>query len=438
MFNISCLYSHTVVRFKVILIVLAQAVCWFSYPAQIFGQCAISPSFKLTANFPVGASPKALVTGDFNLDGTPDIATTTNSFIYNVEGKITVLLGNRLWGFRTANEFPIGSTQTAAKTPIAIITADFNRDGKPDLATANQATRNISVLLGDGTGRFEQQQVRVFPSVPSPTSIKAGDFNNDGSLDLVVVGQAPGNDRILERIAVHLGNGTGHFGDANGQPIKQSFSNYPDLLSVATGDFNRDGKIDLAVVGFDSFGYVERPRFVTTLHGDGASGFAVANNYRLLDLEYSNSPEEVAVGDFNGDALPDLAVGLSHSTRIYLNSSSGFNKVGDVGHNLSRSIAIADLNGDGKTDIAQAMTGSGSDASIFVALGDGAGGLVQPRNIITGFGAYSVVSSDFDANGKADLAVTDYSSGNVYVLLNACGLNRKRWRGAAGRLLPTV
>ena len=134
----------------------------------------------------------------------------------------------------------------------------------------------------------------------------------------------------------------------------------------------------------------------------------------------------------------DLAVGLARNSRIYLNSGSGFNKVGQVTHGLSRSIAIADLNGDGKTDIARSMTSDGGNASVFVALGDGAGGLVQPRNIVTGFGAYSVVSSDFDANGKADLAVTDYSSGNVYVLLNACGMNRKRWRGAAGRLLPTL
>jgi len=210
------------------------------------------------------------------------------------------------------------------------------------------------------------------------------------------------------------------------------------VVSVATGDFNRDGKTDLTVVGFDSFGYVSRPRFVTTLHGDGGGGFAVAYNYRLFDLQYSNGPEDVAVGDFNGDALPDLAVGLAHSTRIYINSGSGFNKVGDVEHGLSRSIAIADLNGDGKTDIARAMTSAGPEAYVFVALGDGAGGLVQPRNIFTGFPVYSIVSSDFDANGKADLAVTDYSSGNVYVLLNACGLNRKRWRGLAGRLLPNV
>ena len=177
---------------------------------------------------------------------------------------------------------------------------------------------------------------------------------------------------------------------------------------------------------------------MTTLHGDGAGGFAVAYNYRLLDLQYSDGPEDVAVGDFNGDGLPDLAVGLAYSTEIYLNSGSGFNKVGDVPHGLSRSITIADLNGDGKLDIARAMTASGINASVFIALGDGAGGLVQPRNIVTGFTANAIVSGDFDANGKADLAVTDSSTGNVYVLLNACGINRKRWRGVAGRLLPSV
>ncbi len=203
-----------------------KVVCLFSNPAQIFGQCTVSPSYKLTSNFPVGAKPNALVIGDFNLDGTPDIATTTNSFLYNSEGKITVLSGNRLWGFGTANEFFISPTQTGAKSPLEIITADFNKDGKPDLATANNGNGNISVMLGDGTGRFEQPQTRVFPSVLSPTSIKAGDFNNDGNPDLVVVGQAPGNSWIMERIAIHLGNGTGHFGDASGSRSNNRFLSF--------------------------------------------------------------------------------------------------------------------------------------------------------------------------------------------------------------------
>ncbi len=437
MFNISCLYSPTIFRVKILLALLTQAVCLFSNPAQIFGQCTDSPSFKLTSNFLVGAKPDALVIGDFNLDGTPDIATTTNS-LTNFDGKISVILGNRLWGFRTAAEFPVGSTQTAAQSPVAIITADFNRDGKPDLATANSFTGNISVLLGDGTGRFEQQQVRVFPSVVSPVSIKAGDFNNDGNLDLVSVGEAVGNANTMNRIAIHLGNGTGHFGDSNGQPIKQLFSNFDSPNAVATGDFNRDGKTDLFVVGFNRSTYPNHWKHITALQGNGAGGFAVANDYRLLGLEYANDPQDVAVGDFSGDALSDVAVGLAYSTEIYLNSGSGFNKIGSIPHGLSYSITIADLNSDGKTDIARAMTSSGSGASVFVALGDGAGGLVQPRNVITGFAATAIVSSDFDANGKADLAITDYSTGNVYVLLNACGLNRKRWRGAAGRSLPTL
>ncbi len=95
MFNVSCLYSCTAFQFKLILFLLAQAICLFFSPAQIFGQCTVSPSYKLTANFPVGASPKALVTGDFNLDGMPDIATTTNSYT-SFDGKITVILGKRL------------------------------------------------------------------------------------------------------------------------------------------------------------------------------------------------------------------------------------------------------------------------------------------------------------------------------------------------------
>jgi len=100
----------------------------------------------LTSNFPVGTGPKALVARDFDLDGTQDVATTTNSFT-NLDGKITVLLGNRMWGFRPAAEFPVRSPQTPAKSPGAIITADFNRDGKPDLATPRTSLLEISTAI---------------------------------------------------------------------------------------------------------------------------------------------------------------------------------------------------------------------------------------------------------------------------------------------------
>ena len=124
--------------------------------------------------------------------------------------------------------------------PHSVAVADFNRDFLPDLVVANYASDTVSVLLGNGDGTF--QPARTFPAGSKPTSVAVGDFNGDGLQDLAVTnGVLDPDTGGSNTVSILLGNGDGTF-----QPAK-SFLVGPNPHSVAVGDFNGDGRPDLAV-----------------------------------------------------------------------------------------------------------------------------------------------------------------------------------------------
>src|SRR5262249_12447810 len=128
----------------------------------------------------------------------------------------------------------------AGASPIAVVTADFNGDGHLDLATANHDGNDVSILLGNGDGAF--QSARNYATGGAPVWIDAGDFNGDGKLDPVTVGQNPyqaGEIRMLR------GNGDGSFQWIASSP---TFAHSEDVWDAAVGDFNADGKLDVAVL----------------------------------------------------------------------------------------------------------------------------------------------------------------------------------------------
>src|SRR6266705_1027746 len=132
-----------------------------------------------------------------------------------------------------AADYILGGSFAAGQFPIALATGDFNRDGRPDVAVANQGSGDVSILLCNGDGTF--QAATNYPAGLNPPAIAVADFNHDGKLDLAVANQSnPGSVSIL------LGNGDGTF---------QAATNYPagtDPSSIAIGDFNYDGILDLA------------------------------------------------------------------------------------------------------------------------------------------------------------------------------------------------
>ena len=232
-------------------------------------------SGKLTLAFSIatGHNPYSLAVGDFNGDGKLDLAVANYG-----SNTVSVLLGDGAGNFTRTSSPGVGGY------PRAVAVGDFNGDGKLDLATANGGDNNVSILLGNGTGNF------TLASSPgaggSPISIVTGDFNGDGKLDVAVTDQFGGGVSTL------LGDGTGNFNLASYTGVYE----YPTFMAV--GDFTGNGKLDLAFTTSVNFNNGEVP----ILLGDGTG------NFTSVPSPAAVNPWSVAVGDFNGDGRLDLVV----------------------------------------------------------------------------------------------------------------------------------
>src|SRR5262249_43047277 len=259
-------------------------------------------SFLVSGQFGAGPDPVSVAVGDFNGDGIQDLA-VANHETYDGPDGISVLLGNGDGTFQEAINFGSGGNVASF-----VAVGDFNGDGVQDLVVANSGdfdSGNISVLLGNGDGTF--QAAVNFGAGNNPSSIAVGDFNGDGIQDLAVANNSFSSDNV----SVLLGNGDGTFQAA----VNFGAGNNPS--SIAVGDFNGDGVQDLTVAhGF--FG----SNSVSVLLGSGDGTFQEAVNFVAGDRAFS-----VAVGDFNGDGVQDLAVAHgffgSNSVSVLLGNGDG-------------------------------------------------------------------------------------------------------------------
>ena len=264
--------------------------------------------FGSPSNFFVGANPSAIVISDFNNDGKVDLA-VANADTNN----ISILLGNGTGGFGAATDFIVGLS------PLALAVGDFNGDGFKDIAVANFlydfTGNNVSVLLGNGAGRFVRGGELYAGS--NPTAIVAADFNGDSKIDLAVVNSGSYD------VSIFIGNGSGGFA------AQTLFDVDVTPSAIAIGDFNSDGKLDLAISNGDS-------NNVSVLLGNGAGAFAAAGNFNA-----GNTPSAVAVGDFNSDGNPDLAVTNADSNNVsILLNSCGAAPILLIDENTGRAAAL--------------------------------------------------------------------------------------------------
>jgi len=365
-------------------------------------------AFSLASSTPVGYALGAVAAGDLNGDGKLDLAvidecTDPKSCEFGFPGVVDILLGDGKGNFSGA------PAPEAGNEPDALAAGDFNRDGKLDLAIANGGDGTVTILLGDGTGHF------TYGSAPGvgygPGAVAVGDFNGDGKLDLAVT--SCGGDPYCGStgvVAILSGDGAGNFTLASSPPTGY----YPQ--SVAVGDFNGDGKLDLAVASCGSDRFCGSPGAVSILLGDGTGNFTLASSPAT-----GVDPWSVAVGDFNGDGNLDLAIANYHSNTVSILLGDGTGNftlasspaTGDEPY----SVAVGDFNGDSILDLV--VDDVYNSNTVSVLLGDGTGDFTVAASPPIGGVPVAVAVGDFNSDGKLDVAAVNGSLPAVSVLLQS-------------------
>jgi len=317
------------------------------------------------STFPISSYAAA----DFNGDGKPDLAVTASS-----GNNVAVLLNDGTGGFDAAKKYPVGASASA------VTAGDFNGDGHTDLAVANSESSNISVLLGTGSGLFGSATNVGVGS--GPRGITAGDINGDGKLDLAVANVGNNNNGS---VSVLLGNGAGSFANVPGSPFAIAGS----AVAVAIADFDSNLKPDLVVGSFGGF-------FV--IMADGSGGFNAP-----VEI-YDPSGTAVAASDVNGDGKADLVMG-SRGLVIRLGDGAGGFSAPTVYRHESNaniiSVAVADIDGDGHKDVA-AVSESPGGFSFFK--GNGTGAFITTRSYLPASNLTAIALADFEGDGDLDVA----------------------------------
>jgi FG-GAP-like repeat/Abnormal spindle-like microcephaly-assoc'd, ASPM-SPD-2-Hydin len=345
--------------------------------------------FETRGNSPVPQPQSSIAVADFNSDGKLDVAAIT------ITGKVAVLLGRGDGTFQSAVYYDIDSEVESVRS---VASADLDGNGDIDLAVADYLGGNIYVLLGNGDGTFKQP-AKMPMNGPYPQFVAIGDFNGDHVLDLITV-DATG---ACPCISVLLGNGKGTFQ----APINTKPNIGPTAIGI--GDFNGDGKLDVASVGADINSEV------TILLGNGNGTFQTGTSYKV-----AANPQSVAVADFNGDGKLDLAICSPGGIDIFMGNGDGtFQSPVLYSVAFPGSIQVADFNGDGKADLAvvdgQCKYGS---CTVGVLLGNGDGTFRPVVNYPAGKGVAFVAVGDFNGDHMPDLAVAESLASAVGVLLN--------------------
>ncbi|ALG08716.1 FG-GAP repeat domain-containing protein [Kibdelosporangium phytohabitans] len=359
--------------------------------------------FADPAEFKAGKRSWSVAYADFNGDGKLDAATG------NGGNSLSVLSGNGDGTFGARTDYP------APKEPyfltFDVTTADFNGDGKPDLALAGgNPIGNVGIYLNKGDGTFDAP--RTVPVGYGPNQITTGDLNRDGKADLITANNFAAN------ITVRLGRGDGTFG-----PEKR-YNIGPGPQGVTVADVNGDRVPDVLT---GNFGRIEDSLSVLIGRGDGT--FRDAHSYAA-----GETVNDVVVGDFNRDGVPDVAVGEFVNNKISVLLGKRWGGFGparkyDTGTGLNE-LTVGDFNGDGALDIASTVSPDANrdpsapppndpkGAGVSVLLGHGDGTFAGKTHYTMPGTVAAVKAADVNKDGRTDLLGVNLANESLVVWVN--------------------
>jgi Flp pilus assembly secretin CpaC len=301
------------------------------------------------------------------------------------------------------------------KGPISVAIADFNKDSHSDLAVANQTDGSISILLGNGDGTFAAQTVVVIPPVTtttgttnaSPSAIATGDFNNDGNIDIAVT------DMANSRVMILLGKGDGTFQT----PVPYATGSNP--VALVAQDFDGDGQPDLAVV---NQGDGTTASTVSILLGNKVNGTQNGTFGAKTDYPVGISPSAITTAVFSTGGFTDLAVANkgSNTVSVLLGFGTNGTQNGTFGAQTTfatgkgpAGIAAADFNNDAHPDLA--VTNQ-TDGTVSIMLGNGNGTFLPQTAYTAGSGPVGLIAATFTGS-TLDLAVANESANIANILI---------------------
>lgn len=322
----------------------------------------------------------------------------------------------------------------------AMAVGDVDGDGIPDLAVANECgsgsctTGVVEVFLGKGDGAFGSP-VSFGSGGLGPTSVTIADVNGDGKPDLVVTNECADIYCTSGAVSVLLGNGDGTFKTAvsyNSGGLRAS--------SVAIGDLNGDGKLDLAVANDCNSPYGCTSGSVGILFGSGNGTFSLSAAYGSGGEDASS----IALGDLNGDGKPDLVVATACSpancttgtVSVLLNKGNGAFQPAvsyNTGQQEADSVAVADVNGDGRLDLIagnECGNQNCTTGTVSVLLGKGNGTFQAAVSYGSGgTGNLAVKVADLGWDGNPDIVVVNQCDSDSDCLNGTVGVLAGRGDG---------
>ncbi|MBS1647632.1 MAG: T9SS type A sorting domain-containing protein [Bacteroidetes bacterium] len=333
--------------------------------------------FRPAATYSAGVGPVGICSADFNGDGHPDVAVANNN-----SNNVSILLGSAAGTLSAAVNYLVGVF------PFGICSADFNGDGHPDVAVTNSNDNSVSILLGSATGTLSISGNYLVGSLPE--KICSADFNSDGHPDVAVANYGDSSVSIL------LGNAVGAFSAA------VSYTIGADPYDICCADFNSDGHPDVAITD-------DTHTYMSILFGSatGTLSTAVPNG----TFRY----RKICSADFNSDGHPDVAALYNPLAplSILLGSATGTLSVQATYSLIMPSlICSADFNIDGHPDVAVTTVNN----NVSILLGSATGALSLPENYRLGNGASDICSADFNNDGYPDIAAA--ISDSISILLS--------------------